>query len=313
MLYTRLQDLKGNIFMGKIKKLLVIAGSAKTGSTSLAKWLGQRDDMVLGIEKEGRYFTNFQSDSWTGPASDGFRDTLITDAASYEMNFPDLTDDQWAIDGSTDYIWADGTIGKLMEFAHTCEVKIICIAREPVSRAVSEYNHTLRHGWEDMSFSHSLHAEQDRRSAGWHPLFYHKRRSEIRDDIHRFHDAFGENLLVLDYQDMKTADVVLEKVAKFLGVPDKPVDSSKAHNVSLLEKNKLSGRLKRSKFLLSLGRILLPKIIKRWLWNALHVEAKHKTTMSDAEKQAYAALMAEEIAACKSSPLVPTDRWPSSE
>ena len=175
------------------------------------------------------------------------------------------------------------------------------------------YNHTLRHGWEDMSFAQSLQAEQDRRSAGWHPLFYHKRRSEIRDDIHRFHDAFGDNFLVLDYQDMQNADLVLEKVTGFLGVPAKPVDTSQSHNVSFLEKNKLSGRLKRSKLLLSVGRILLPAALKRWLWNALHVEAKHKTTVSHAEKQAYGALMAEEIAACISSPHVPTDRWPLNE
>lgn len=295
--------------MTKIKKLVVIVGSAKAGTSSLANWLGQRDELVLGVEKEPRFFLNFDLSKWSGPASDGFVETMISDWSTYDANYPDLHPDQWAIDASTDYIWSEGVDTSLLELSKTCEVKIICIVREPVSRAVSEYNHTLRQGWEDMTFAESLLAEKERRAAGWHPLFYHKRRSEICDDIHRFHMAFADNFLVLDYCDMKTPEVVLDKVSQFLDLPLRPVDTTQSHNVSYLEKNKLSGRLKRSKTLLAIGRVLLPAGLKKRLWNALHVEAKQKATVSDAEKQAYAEIMADEVAACHKSVLVPTEHW----
>jgi len=218
--------------MSKITKLLVIAGSAKTGTTSLANWLDQRDDMVLGTEKECRYFAAFDPSVWQGPASEGFRDTMISDDAAYDANFPNLQSDQWAIDGSTDYIWAPDADRRLADFAIDCEVKVICIARDPVSRAVSEYNHTLRQGWETLSFSQSLEAEEERQAESWHPLFYHKRRSEISDDITRFSERFGEDLLVLDYEELRNPEAVLAKVSAFLSLPDVSVDTTQSHNVS---------------------------------------------------------------------------------
>jgi hypothetical protein len=295
--------------MGKIKKLLVIAGSAKTGTSSLAIWLDQRDDMELGTEKESRFFAGLDPDKWAGPASDGLRNTMIMDAAGYEANFPSLRADQWAIDASTDYLWTRGTDKRLAAFADDCEVKVICIAREPVSRAVSEYNHTLGQGWEHLSFTDSLAAEDERHAANWHPLFYHKRRSEISRDITRFHETFGDDLLVLDYTDMRNGKLVMSQIAVFLGVPDVHVDTEKSYNVTFLEKNKLVGHLKKSKTLIAIGRAILPSGLKKRLWNSIHVEAKQKVTVTDAEKAAYAIIMADEIAACKANPLVPTDRW----
>jgi len=295
--------------VSKIKKLLVIAGSAKTGTTSLANWLGQRDDMVLGTEKECRYFAGFEASGWNGPATDGFMDTMITDAALYDANFPDLEPDQWAIDGSTDYIWAPGTDARLAAFSAECVVKVIIIARSPLSRAVSEYNHTLRQGWETLSFAESLAAENERRTSHWHPLFYHKRRSQISEDITRFHARFGENLLVLDYAELRDTDAVLAKVTSFLGIADQAIDTAQTYNVSYLEKNKLASRLKHSKAVVAIGRVLLPSRLKKWLWNYLHVDAKKVVTVSEDEKQAYLALLSDEIAACRNNPLVPTKNW----
>ena len=295
--------------MSKIKKLLVIAGSAKTGTSSLANWLNQSDDMVLGLDKECRYFSGFEKQTWSGPSSETFLQSMITEATAFDANFPELRQDQWAIDGSTDYIWADGVEKRLQGFAQNCELKVICIVRNPVERAVSEYNHTLRQGWENLSFADSIASEQERRTNGWHPLFYHKRRSEIRDDIHRFHEAFGQNLLILGFDEMKQPQLILDKIARFLDIDLSFIDTSQAYNVSYLNKNRFTAFLKKSKKLVAIGRVILPSAVKSRLWDSLHVNARQKTTVSDAEKRDYLSLLSSEISACEESDLIPTDRW----
>ena len=94
-----------------LEKLLAVIGCAKSGTTSLAHYLGARHDMCLGTEKEPKHFTDFAEKSWTGPATKGFLDTLLADPQAYHENFPDLAPGQWAVDASTDYAWCQASPG----------------------------------------------------------------------------------------------------------------------------------------------------------------------------------------------------------
>jgi hypothetical protein len=185
-----------------IGKLLVIIGSAKAGTSALAHYLSMHPEFSLGHKKEPKFFTDFSRRDWHGPAIDRLSATLVTSIAAYEENFESVRTDQWAIDASTDYIWCPETPSLLQRFAENSDVRILSVARDPVERAISEYNHTLRHGWETMSFRASVEEEHNRYQSGWHPLFYHSRRSKIQDDIRRFHEIFADRMMVIDYREL---------------------------------------------------------------------------------------------------------------
>lgn len=290
-------------------RLLVIAGSAKAGTTALAHSLASHPDIVAGTQKEPRYFTRFAQRTWNGPASEGFARTIITNAADYAANFPGLAPTQWAIDASTDYLWCTDSPELIRAYARNAEVKIVCIVRDPVERAVSEYNHTLRHEWESGSFAEALDAEAERMRASWHPLFYHCRRSTVRADLHRFHDAFKDDLMILDYADLKEPSAVLDRLAKFLDIAPPAEVEMPQKNQSFLPRNQIAKRVLNSRALKLVGRGLVPSQFRKRIWQSLHTSSRHVQTVSKPELWKMCALLSDEIEACLVDPLVPTSSW----
>jgi hypothetical protein len=262
-------------------------------------------------QKEPRFFTDFAQRDWTGPAAGRFRDRMLTTPEAYAANFAGLMPGQWAIDASTDYLWCPASLERIAARAETCRVKLVCVTRDPVERAVSEYNHTLRHGWETLDFTDSLAEEPARRAAGCIPLFYHRRRSEIAGDLARYHDVFGGDLLVLDFDRMtrEGADATVARVCAFLDEPAFAVTRREARNNSVLPRNRVVGALRQNATFKRLVRPVIPKGLRKELWDRAHVDARRKLTVRLEEKAAFRASLAEEIAACRALPFVETDGW----
>lgn len=294
----------------KIKKLLVIIGSAKAGTTALAHYLPTHPDLVLGTQKETRFFTHFAEKDWSGPGGDAFKSSLVVGSDAYDANFQSLTEGQWAIDASTDYFWCEETPDLMRQYAKTCDVRVIAIVRDPIERAVSEYNHTLRRNFQTLSFSASVEAEEERYQAGWNPLFYHKRRSLVRDNIRRFHEVFGDHLMVLDYKDLKDISTLMQRICAFLDIPaleEVPVLEPK--NTSYLPRNRLAKTVAKNNTLKALGRRVLPLQVRKSVRGMLRTNARNIETVTPEERQGFQALLADEIARCVEDPLVPTDNW----
>lgn len=267
--------------------------------------------MCLGKEKEPKFFTNFGEKTWTGPATKGHVASLISDSEDYEANFEGLRDGQWALDASTDYIWCDVTPDLLAAFAENCEVRVICIVRDPVARATSEYNHTLREDWEDLSFSESLKAEQTRYDHGWHPLFYHQRRSTVCDDLRRFADRFEDRFLVVDYAELSDVQALTNRIFSFLGLSAIPVSEIARKNVSFLPRHPIAKAALNSSVLKRVGSALLPAAARKPIWDLLHTNARNVATVHEHELRLFRELLSEEIDKCVQDPLVPTDNWSS--
>ena len=297
------------------QNFLFIIGSPKAGTTSLANWLDQRDDMVLGTIKEPRYFTDFVDRDWTGPGCEEFLATLLADEAAYQNNFLGPMSEKpaatagWAIDASTDYLWCEASAAKIKLFSQSRPCKIICILRDPVERALSEYNHTLRDRLETLTLLDALDQEQTRLTQGWQPLFYHKRRSTCLDDLQRYVDNFGDDLLVLGFHEFNEPDNLLTKVHNFLGLPGPVISSQKALNDSALPRNGIFSRLYANEHLKSFSRAFTNPKIRAALRGATHVSAKQLATTTAAETDRLRDILADEISACVASPLVATEHW----
>jgi hypothetical protein len=295
--------------MQPITKLLLIIGSAKAGTSALAHFLSLHPGFTAGVKKEPRFFTNFRSARWAGPGADFFVRGMIGTPEAYLQNFPDLAADRWAIDASTDYIWCPDSPDLISAFARNCDVRIIAVVRDPVERAVSQYNHTLRFRWENLSFLRAAEAEKTRFEQGWHPLFYHARRSRVHDDIMRYHAAFADRLLVLDYEDLRDTEALMRKLAGFLDVPLHAAASIEARNVSYLPRNQLARQALGSSRLKAIGKAILPQSVRRSIRSMLLTNARNLQTVRPDEREAFRRLLADEIAQCIDAPLIPTDRW----
>jgi hypothetical protein len=287
--------------------LLIIIGCAKCGTSALAQMLDAQPAFRRGTHKETKFFCDLSYQDWTGPGAEGFLHNLET-LDEFHANF-DLKPGQWAIDASTDYIWFPRALDKISAFAETRPVKLICLVRDPISRAVSEYNHTIRAGWETLSFAHSLEAEADRFAKGYQPLFYHQRRSTISADIARYRDRFGDDVLILDYAAMNNPDGVLQTISDFIGVTPAPYTPLAPKNQSLLPRNKLLAGMLKNDRLRGLARGLVPQALRAKLWDAMHTNARNLQTVSPAEKDMLRDLLKDEIAACLAADYIPTENW----
>lgn len=292
-----------------IGKLLVVVGSAKAGTTSLAAWLDQHPLCQLGRQKEPRFFTDFNQRRWQGPGAEQFIATLVSDWDSYLANFPGLGPDTWAIDASTDYIWNGGALERIAEFSKGREVKVVCIIRDPVSRAVSEYNHTLRHGWEDLSFRQSLIAEHSRIRDGFQPLFYHARRSRVHDDIQLAQALFRDDLLILDYAALQDPKTAISQIFDFIGVSNLAIDSEERRNQSFLPRNIIAKRVIESQSIRKIARTLVPKPLRQAAWHSLWKNARSVKTVSPEEVMFFREQLQDEISACIASQNIPTASW----
>lgn len=234
---------------------------------------------------------------------------MITDRAAYTGNFPDLVPEKWALDASTDYLWCSETPQLLRAFSALCKVKVIVIVRDPVERAVSEYNHTLRHGWETLSFQSSLEAEEQRIKQGWQPLFHHKRRSLIADDISRFRQVFKDDLLVIDYAELQDIKFLMEKICSFIGIRDVALQDFERVNVSILPRNSFTKAVLRNELIKAASRVFVPKLVRKRVWTLLHSPSRKMVTVSDEERQFFRKHIEDEINRCVAHGDIPTSHW----
>ncbi|MBR3371573.1 MAG: sulfotransferase [Rhodobacteraceae bacterium] len=289
---------------------LFIIGTAKAGTSALANWLGARDDMVLGKIKEPRTHSDLDQTPWDGPASAEFRQTILADTHSYDQNFAHKPEAEWVIDASTDYLWCPASPGRLADFAKTRRCKFVCLTRDPVARTISQYRHTLRLGTAE-TLRQALDREAARIKMHWQPLYWHIRRSHIERDIQTYADLFGNDLLILDYDDLQDPNKVLARVARFLEVPVQPLLGQSEYNTTLLPRNRLVAALYRNAGLRDTLRNLVPVPLRSRLRALGHTT--RPVQVSEKEKHLVLTLLKDEIAACITNPLIPTQNWRSAQ
>ena len=293
------------------RAFLFIVGTAKAGTTSLANWLGRHKDMVLGKEKEPKFFGDFRDKAWQGPAIDGFLKTIPENIDQYFGNYAHNPNAKWLIDASVDYLWNESAREEIFEFSKNFPCKFICLVRDPVDRAISEYSMTRRMFIEDASFAQSLELESHRRRNLWHPLFYHIRRSQIAHDIAAYQDRLGDDFLVVDYADLCSPRDTVEKVLSFVCI-DKKFDGEldfETRNISARSRNSVLDFFDSRKKRAFGVRFLLPKVIRGRLRASIDRYGPKKQTVLDNEIAVARDRLNDEIERCIACPRIPTDNW----
>lgn len=207
------------------KRLFFVVGAQKAGTTTLHEWLSQSTEVALPWTKETHFFRD----------EDKFSNGLDW----YMGQFKSI-DAHTRVIGEVDpeYMYFPECAGRISSVVRA--PKLIIILREPLSRARSHYQMSVRRGYESLSFADALVAEKERlKSGGRFSQIHHSYldRSLYGAQLERMMSCFDESeILVLLFDEIfssqDSADRALSRVCDFIGINRKgiSVDVSSREN-----------------------------------------------------------------------------------
>jgi len=295
---------------------LFLIGAPKCGTSTIAAGLGALEGVCLAKGKEPRFFTGFADRSkyrWTGPASPGWLANLVGTEEGYEAEFSADPHARWRVDASTDYLWCPETPGLIAAFAarpDVGQVRLVAILRDPVARAISQYKHTRRDGFETRSLGEAVALEPERIAAGWVPLFAHVGRSRYADPIACYRAAFGDDLLVLDYHRMGDGLDMIAQIAAFAGIAaPAALVPPEVHNESFVPTSRAVESMLGAGPATRLARALVPKGLRAPIRKMIEGANRRPYRPTEAEIAMLRDALHDEIPACLDSPEIPTGNW----
>jgi hypothetical protein len=207
----------------------LIVGAAKSGTTSLYRYLRQHPDIFMPEWKELSFFIG---DPF-GPLH------RVKSPQYYQRAFAKAAHQTAVGEASTSYLFDDAAPKIIKEKLGT--IKIIILLRDPVAMSYSLYNHQLRREGETIeSFEDALKKEEVRRTDsefrkkcyGWHANYYYYQRALYYNQVNRYLDTFGkDNVLTILFEELAGETLsVVQNTYRFLGVEDAYVPEIKVHN-----------------------------------------------------------------------------------
>ena len=185
----------------------LIIGAQRSGTSSLYKWLSRHPNVVGSLRKEVEYFSvdYTKGESWYRAH---FPLTLRRRLAQ-TMGRPWQT-----FEATPDYLFDPRAPQRVA--AMLPNVKLVVLLREPASRAVSHYHHSVRHHLEELDLETALQAEHDRLAPEWGLIdadpayqalpfrrFSYVARSRYGEQLERWFARFpSERMLVMRSEDL---------------------------------------------------------------------------------------------------------------
>lgn len=290
---------------------LFLLGAPKSGTTSVAHWLGELEGSVLARRKETLYFTDYACRTWTGPGA-GYASGAPRSIDEFFDQFSDKPDARLRIEASTDTLSHRDSCKRLLAFRDRPDVgsvRIVAILRDPIERIVSEFEHTLKYGWQKPDLLASLQQEDARRRAGWHPLFYHVFRSRYAEQLGVFQEAFGPDLRIVDYKALADPGA-MDELAQFAGRPQRAVP------IQIPSRNarEVYARPRLQRFVCNetarrIARAVIPQPMRDCVRSRLRGPSVDRIEPNAAEITFIMSRLRADIQACVDSPEIPTDSW----
>ena len=240
---------------------LLLVGAAKSGTTSIANFLSKNNQIFVPHIKECRYFSQLSKD-YKGLGAEAFVNSGITDLHDYCDLFKSRSEDILA-DCSNDYLYYhQKAIPNIIDLLGR-DVKIIIVLRNPIERAFSNYLHSIREGWENLTFMQALISENERISNHWAWSYHYASAGLYFEAVKAYLENF-KNVKIILFEELETS-VRDDSFYEFLGIKN---------NTTQIEfgRDNVSGNI-RSKFLWKIlyGNFYLKKILKRF-FKALRLE-----------------------------------------
>lgn len=199
------------------KPNLFIVGAAKSGTTSLYKYLSQHPSIFFCNLKEPRYFSsrykNFPHNGSGDYVADNF---TIKGKNEYTSLFKNAKDEKIIGEASVDYLYFFNSAYDIKNFSPNA--KIIIILRNPIDRAFSAYVHLIGSNRENLTFEEALKQERYRMKNNYEFIWFYKDVGKYYIQVKTYLDVFGKqnvNIILFD-EIKKNIKNVMKKILIFL-------------------------------------------------------------------------------------------------
>jgi hypothetical protein len=232
---------------GRLPTFLLI-GAAKSGTTSLYKYLKQHPQIFMSGLKEPNYLAFGDSDiAFGNPKDNKFLNRVaVKDLPSYTRLFADATDERAIGEASGSSLYMPGAHRRIRQLLPA--VKLIAVLRDPVARAYSQFLYFRGLGAEPVRrFERAVSLEARRIEQRWAPYWFYVANGFYHRQLSPFIDTFGaDRIRVYLYDDLVTRPrETIADMFRFLEVDDSfHVDLATRYNVSQAPLNRIPGALK---------------------------------------------------------------------
>lgn len=219
---------------------LLIAGSAKCGTSSLHNYLAQHPEIFMSKKKEPRFITSQCGLlPLNGPKDHRVEKWIVKSYAEYCDLFKEADGFNIIGESSADNLYFyKKTIPVIKQYLG--DPKIILVLRNPVKRAFSAYQHMVRDDRESMSFEDGLNHEQERVDNNWELIYHYRSVSRYYEPVKAYLENFSNVKVILNEDLAKQPEKTLKEVFEFLGVDVsfQVKDSKTKHNMSGIPKSR---------------------------------------------------------------------------
>ncbi len=214
----------------------VVAGAARSGTSSLYRWLNQHPSIYMCPVKETNYFAQI-TERFVGPGDDvasaPVRDeqgnvgryrryAYISSWDEYRSLFEGSESYPARGEASNSYLYYRGSAGRIRAAIPHC--KIIIVLRNPVERAISHYRAMVHWGRETLPVNEALEAGAERVRSGWEWSWDYKGVSLYAEQVEQYLDVFPpEQLRIWLFENVHRDHVAFyREVCSFIGAGNDP-------------------------------------------------------------------------------------------
>jgi hypothetical protein len=226
---------------------VLVIGAPRSGTSSLYSYLKQHPEVFMSPVKEARFFAyEGRTVDYAGPAdAHTINRNTVTRLEDYRALFDGRTGEPVYGEASPIYLYNPDAAANIRR--HVPDCRLLCILRNPVERAYSDFLNMVRLGWEPLrDFAAALRREEARKQAGWGPFYHYRSKGYYGEQIARYLERFDrEQLRIYRFEDFQSnTRAVMQDVYGFLGVDTAFVpEVERAHNRSGLPKSDALHRL----------------------------------------------------------------------
>jgi len=259
------------------KPNFLIVGTAKAGTSAVAKYLDAHSEVFIPEIKEPRYFLYdvFDGVNKKDPIYDYLMKSSVLDWDKYTSLYKNTDSSVKRLgDASVQYLYHHETVIPKIK-NKLGDIPIIIILRDPTERAFSNFQFQNRNQF--LSFEDALDIEDERMENKYNSFWYNKDMGLYCRQVKAYQDAF-ENVHVCLYDDLiKDMSAEMIKIYKFLNIDSSfKTDYKKRYNETITPRNKF---LHSVYYFINKNNIrlkFLPKTMKKNIMNIFFSKQKNQ-------------------------------------
>lgn len=216
-----------------VKPNFLIVGAAKTGTTSLARYLSTHPDIYLSSIKEPRFLiaNTIKETNKKDPSYEYLMSNTIFSLKKYLNLFTDRKEKVLG-EASVHYLYHYKEATQNIKKYLGINTKIIILLRNPVDRALSNWKYQDK---DFLDFRDALKNEDDRIKKGFNSFWFYTQLGFYYKQVKYYLNNFNNVKVVLFEDFVEDTDLVMRELYNFLDVnPNYRNESYKRHNESTL-------------------------------------------------------------------------------